>query len=255
MCLYCPPPFPSMRVARNGPSIRGVLRQVARLGAALPFLGGAFAAERSGPPPEDFRQAVRDLVARANSSELAAYRLFEIEGADLPWLDIDLQATKGQQITFLTIGRMWIARPLDLWFPPGLIFHARTRGLRPIWSPGVDTGTMTAAHDGPLEIARAAAEFSNEDGKLWTPQDEYRKQEVKILGVALLWRGDASAGLANLAAHGDVGGLLAAEIARLKRGRKLPEGWSDHFSLGGGAEVFNRAENGGLRERRLSLDH
>jgi hypothetical protein len=244
MCLYCLSSFPSMGAAHNGPSRRGVLRQAARLGAALPFMGNAVAAEPSGPPPEDFKKAVRDLVARANSPELAAYRLFEIDGADLPWLDIDLQAAKGQQITFLTAGRMWIARQLDLWFAPGLVFHARTRGLRPIWSPGVDTGTMTAAHDGPLEIARAAAEFSNEDGKLWTPQDDYRKQEVKILGVALLWKGDASAGLASLAAHGDVGGLLASEIARLKRGRKLPEGWLDHFSLGGGAEVFNRAENG-----------
>jgi len=139
MCLYCPPPFPSMRAARNELSRRGVLRQAARLGAALPFVGGAskgaLAADPGGPPSEDFGKAVRDLVARADSPELAAYRLFEIDGADLPWLDIDLQAAKGQQITFLTAGRMWIARQLDLWFAPGLVFHARTRGLRPIWSP------------------------------------------------------------------------------------------------------------------------
>ncbi|WP_435072787.1 DUF3047 domain-containing protein [Methylocystis bryophila] len=223
------------------------MRQTALLGAALPFArdaSNAFAAEPSGRPPEDFRKSVTDLVARAQSPELAAYRLFEINGADLPWLDIDMQAVKGQQITFLLTGRMWIARPLDLWFAPGLVFHARTRGLRPIWSPGVDTGTMTAAHDGPLEIARAAAQFSDADGKLWTPEEEYRKQEVKIMGVALLWKGDAASGLASLAAHGDVGGLLGAEIARLKRGRRLPEGWSNYFGLGGGAEVFNRAENG-----------
>ena len=74
--------------------------------------------------------------------------------------------------------------------------------------------------------------------------DEYRKQEAKIVGVALLWKGEATTGLASLAAHGDVGGLLAAELARLKRARKLPEGWSNYFSLGGGAEVFTRAENG-----------
>lgn len=103
---------------------------------------------------------------------------------------------------------------------------------------------MTAAHDGPLEVARSAAQFSDEDGRLWTPESEYRKQEAKIVGVALLWKGAALAGLQSLAAHGDVGGLLSAEIARLKRGRALPEGWSDFFSLGGGAEVFGGAENG-----------
>ena len=248
MCLHCLHPFPSAGAARNGLSRRDMLRRAAVLGAVLPFAGSAsrdaFAAERSDPLPEDFKKGVTDLVARANSPELAAYRLFEINGADLPWIDLGLQAVKGQQITFLVTGRMWIARQLDLWFGPGLVFHARTSGRRPMWSPGTDTGTMTAAHDGPLEIARAAAQFSDEDGKLWTPEDEYRKQEAKIVGVALLWRGDAAAGLASLAAHGDVDGLLAAEIARLKRGRKLPEGWSDYFSLGGGAEVFSRAGNG-----------
>ncbi len=248
MCLYCLHPFPSNGAAHTGLSRRDMLRRAAVLGALLPFAGSAskdaFAAEQSDPPPEDFKQGVKDLVVRANSPELAGYRVFEINGADLPWIDLGMQAVKGQQITFLLTGRMWIARQLDLWFAPGLVFHARTRGKRPIYSPGTDTGTITAAHDGPLEIARAAAQFSDEDGKLWTPEEEYRKQEVKIMGVAFLWKGDATAGLASLAAHGDVGGLLAAEIARLKRGRKLPEGWSDYFSLGGGAEVFSRVENG-----------
>ncbi|WBK02549.1 DUF3047 domain-containing protein (plasmid) [Methylocystis parvus OBBP] len=195
---------------------------------------------------EGFNKSVTDLIARARSPELAAYHLFEINGPDLPWIDLGLEAAKGQQVTFLLTGRMWIARQFDLWFPPGLVFHARTRGKRPIYSPGTDTGTMTAAHDGPLEMARAAAQFSNEDGKLWTPQDEYRKQEATIIGVALVWKGDAATGLASLAAQGDVDGLVAAEIARLKRGRKLPEGWSNYFSLGGGAEVFSRAENGDI---------
>jgi hypothetical protein len=60
----------------------------------------------------------------------------------------------------------------------------------------------------------------------------------------LLWRGEAAAGLASLASHGDVGGLLAAEIARSRRDRKLPDGWSNLFLFGGGEESFVRAENG-----------
>ena len=248
MCLFCLGDVASNGAARDGLSRRDMLRRAAVLGAALPFAGSALndalAAEQSGPTPEDLVNGVKDLIARAHSPELAGYRLFEIDGADLPWIDLGLEPAKGQQVTFLLTGRMWIARQLDLWFAPGLVFHARTRGRRPIYSPGTNTGTMTADHDGPLEIARAAAQFSDEDGKLWTPEEEYRKQEVKIVGVALLWKGDATTGLASLAAHGDVGGLLAAEILRLKRGRKLPEGWSNYFSLGGGAEVFTRAENG-----------
>lgn len=250
MCLYCLQSFAPNPAARNGLSRREMLRCAAGLGASLPFAVSpsdkAFAAEQSGSPSEGFNKSVTDLITRARSPELAAYRLFEIKGPDLPWIDLGLEAAKGQQVTFLLTGRMWIARQFDLWFPPGLVFHARTRGKRPNYSPGTDTGTMTAAHDGPLEMARAAAQFSNEDGKLWTPQDEYRKQEATIIGVALLWKGDAATGLASLAAQGDVDGLVAAEITRLKRGRKLPEGWSNYFGLGGGAEVFSRAENGDI---------
>ncbi|MGJ4944046.1 DUF3047 domain-containing protein [Bradyrhizobium sp. HKCCYLS1011] len=243
MCLYCLQPS-----SGGGLSRREMLRSAATLGLALPFAGRAsrtaFAAEQSGPPPEEFVKGIEDLLARARSPELAGYRVFEINGNDLPWIDLGLAAAKGQQITFLLTGRMWVSRQADLWFNPGLVFHARTRGRRPMYSPGADTGTMTASHDGPLEAARSATQFADEDGRLATPEDAYRKQDVKITGVALMWRGEAAAGLASLSAHGDVGGLIAAEIARLRRDRKLPEGWSNVFMLGGGAETFSRDANG-----------
>jgi len=246
MCLYCQELFDAKSATRTGLSRRRMLHCAAAFGAALPFAASrtthATAGERDAV--QAFGKGVEDLIARAKSPELAGYRIFEIKGPDVPWIDLGVTAQQGQQVTFLLTGRMWIARQLDLWFAPGLVFHARTRGRRPMYSPGTDTGTMVAAHDGPLEIARAAAEFADEDGALWTPLDEYRKQDVKIVGVALLWKGDAAAGLAGLAAHGDVDGLVVAEIARLKRGRKLPEGWSDRFGLGGGAEIFSRAADG-----------
>ena len=131
MCLYCVQPFASNAAAQDGVTKRDMLRRAAVVGTALPFAFSAskdaLTAEQSGLPPEGFKEGVKDLVARAHSSELAAYRLLEINGADLPWMDLGLEATKGQQITFLLTGRMWIARQFDLWFAPGLVFHARTR--------------------------------------------------------------------------------------------------------------------------------
>lgn len=247
MCLYCL----NLSYAATAPgafSRRDILRRATALGVALPVTAASnaiYAAEQNGDPaPADFRKGVEELIARAHSPELAGYRLFQIKGPDLPWIDLGLEAVKGQQITFLVTGRWWLSRQHDLWFGPGLGFHARTRGKRPIYSPGSDTSTMTALHDGPIEVARLASLQADEDGRLTIPEEVYAKDDVTITGVALLWRGEAAAGLASLAAHGDVDGLLASELARLRRNRRLPEGWSNLFLFGGGEESFVRDANG-----------
>lgn len=249
MCFSClNTPFAATRRAPAELSRRDALLRVSAVGLALPFatpiLQGAFAAEQSDPAPTDFVSGVKNIISRANSRELVAYRFFQIKGNDLPWTDIGLHAAKGQQITFPLTGRLWLSREYDLWFNPGLIFHARTRGLRPMYNPMLDTGTMTAAHRGPIEVARSAAEWATEDGVLRTPQDVYRKADVNITGVALVWRGDARLGVKSLLAHGDTGGFLSSELARIERGRKLPVGWSNLFMLGGGQEIFSQGGDG-----------
>jgi hypothetical protein len=229
-------------------SRRDIMLRASALGLVLPFAGPALqmacAAEQSSPAPADLVSGIKGIIEKANSPELVAYKIFEINGADLPWTDLGLDAAQGQQVTFLLTGRMWLSREHDLWFGPGLIFHARTRGLRPIYNPMLDTGTMTASHEGRIEVARSASEFASEDGVLGTPEDIYKKADVKITGIALLWRGDASAGVKSLMSHGDVGGLLNSELARLERGRKLPTGWSNLFMFGGGQEIFSQGSNG-----------
>ncbi|MBR0726806.1 DUF3047 domain-containing protein [Bradyrhizobium manausense] len=227
-------------------SRRDVMLRASALGLALPFAGPALrtaqAAEQS--VQVDIVSGIKDLIAKASSAELLATRAFELKGADLPWTDFGLDAARGQQVTFLLGGRMWLSREHDLWFGPGLVFHARSRGLRPMYNPMLDTGTMPVSHDGPIEVARSAAEWTSEDGVLGTPEDIYKKADVEITGVALLWRGDAAVGIKSLLAHGDVGGLLKSELARLERGAKLPAGWSNLLGFGGGQEVFNQAADG-----------
>lgn len=252
MCLYClNSSGADHETVREGLSRREMLQRAAALGMTLPFaataLNSPLAADQSGPSLADFRKNVEDIVARANTRELVDYSLFEINGSDLPWMNIGLDAAKGQQVTFLITGRWWISRDHDLWFRPGLGFHIRTQGQRPIFSPGTETTTITLSHDGPIEVARLASLTADEDGRLTIPVDAYRKADVKITGVALLWRGDAAAGLARLTGNGsEVDGLVAAERKRLKLGRKLPDGWSNLFLLGGGEEDFSRDANGDI---------
>lgn len=247
MCFACVGLLPQdERVGKI--SRRDAMLRATALGLVLPFaastLPTAHAAEHSASAAMDVVGGIKDIIAKAISPELVAYKAFEINGDDLPWTDLGLAAMRGQQVTFLLTGRMWLSREHDLWFGPGLVFHARTRALRPIYNPMLDTGTMTASNDGPIEVARSAAEWASEDGVLSTPEDIYKKADVKIAGVALLWRGDAAAGIKSLLTQGDVSGMLKSELARLERGGKLPAGWSNLLGFGGGQDVFNQGADG-----------
>jgi hypothetical protein len=115
-----------------------------------------------------------------------------------------------------------------------------------MFNPMSNTGTMTAAADGPLEMARSLVEFKDADGELAVPKDEYAKADAHIYGVALVWRGSALAGLTSLLGHGDVDGIVAAELERLQSPRKLPAGWRNFFMLGGGPVIFNDIGNGAI---------
>ena len=190
---------------------------------------------------------VTALIAEAKSTELLGFHVFDLRGSELPWQDLGFSVGKGQEVTFLLGGRVWlVAREQDLWVEPGVAFHVRTRGTRPMFNPMTNTGTMTATADGPLEMARSLVEFQNDAGELAVPKDAYVKADAHIYGLALVWRGRASAGLNSLLQYGDVCGIIAAELARLQSPRKLPAGWHNFFMLGGGPVIFNGLGHGAI---------
>ena len=189
---------------------------------------------------------LKALFSKAQSPELREFHVFELAGRDLPWKDLGITANKGQEITFLLGGRVYLSREHDLWVEPGVAFHVRTRGERPMFNPMTNTGTMTATADGPLEMARGLVEFQDPRGELAVPKEDYAKADANIYGVALIWRGKAQAGLKSLLIHGDVCGVLGAELARLQTPRKLPASWHNFFMLGGGPVIFNDIGNGAI---------
>jgi hypothetical protein len=247
---------------------RNLLKRLTALGLTLPLATAVLDARTTAVAASfldrgEFVDGLQALITRAKSPELLEARVVELGSGDLPWKDVGLTLAKGQQATFLLGGRLWLSREQDLWVDPGVAFHVRTRGDRTIFNPMSNTGTMVAAHDGPIEMARSLVEFKNEDGEIWTPQDAYLKVDVRIYGLALVWRNDARAGLRSLLAHGDVGGVIGSEIDRLESHRKLPQGWNNYFMLGGGPVIFNDLgagkiaveplKNAGILQRPVSI--
>lgn len=269
----CIAPLASDKAAdcHSDPSRRDTLRRLLALGLSVPMAAAVLQGSARAAPGsmsyldrKEFIGGLQELIARAKSPELAGYCTFDLASTDMPWKQIDLKVAKGQQVTFLLGGRVWLSREGDLWAEPGAAFHARSLGKRPIYNPMSNTGMMTAEHDGGLEIARALAEFKDEDGVLFTSKEDYQKADVDMYGVALAWHGDAGNGLKSLLAHGDVDGVLAAELARQESQRKLPAGWHNHFMLGSGPIIFSDAgdgeiacqalKNAGILERPVAID-
>ena len=252
----------------DAPTRRALLQRLTAIGLSVPAAMAvlqrpAGAAPTSFLDEDAFLRDIEDLLGRAGSAELASYRLVELGSEDMPWKPVDLELAAGQEVTFLLGGRIWLSREHDLWFEPGTSFNVRSRGKRPIWNPMNNTGTMTTAHDGSIEIARGFAEWASEDGDLWTPEEAYKQLEVRIYGVALAWKGKAVDGLKSLRAHGDVGGILDAEIGRLESPKRLPEGWQHIYMADSGALIFSDLgdgqigcqphKNAGILERSVDI--
>jgi len=244
-----------------------MLRQLTALGLSVPLATTILDCRKAGASSlldrSEIIDGLKSLIDRAGSPEIQDVRVIELSASDLPWKSLGVSLVKGQAVTFLLGGRVWLSRDQDLWAEPGVAFHARSKGRRPIFNPMANTGTMIVAHDGPVEIARSLVEFQNEDGEIWTPRDDYVKADVSIYGLAVVWRKGALAGLKSLLAHGDVGGMIGAEIARLQSLRRLPEGWNNLYMLGGGPVIFNDLgsgqisceplKNAGILQRPVSI--
>ncbi|MDD2869237.1 DUF3047 domain-containing protein [Neomegalonema sp.] len=188
----------------------------------------------------DFTAAIRSAYDRAGGAALGRIAPFTITGSTRPWETKLPEVKAGQQVTFLLSGRWHLLRELDLWFEPGVVFHARVSGGA-MYNPSLNFGTMTADGDGPIEIARSASEWANEQGDLWGPLDAYLAADGRIEGVAILWDVDPREGLALMKAQGDAAGILAQAHERAVFPHVTPEGWFNHFNFGEGG-VFRSGE-------------
>jgi len=187
---------------------------------------------------------------------IADTAVFHLTGQDLPWSKRILTVDAGQQVTVLLSGRWYFSRAHDLWVEPGVAFHARvgaegSMSEGPVFNPMANTGTMTAARAGVLEIARSAGEWADDAGRLHTPQEAYVQADGRIDGVAIAWRGngrgDALEGLralrAVMAGAGAPTAPVEAEIARLEADPATPPGWR-HFHMFGDGGIFTAPSAG-----------
>jgi hypothetical protein len=205
------------------------------------WLGGG--PTRPAPAVAGFRRGLEAVLERAPAGLVADHVFAELPADRPPWLDTGLRVSKGDRLTLLSVGRVWLSRPLDLWTPPAFQLWARVgegrilRGTR-------DTHTFAADADGSLHLAsHPPGEWADDRGQLATPPEQYAASRGGLCVLAIRWACEPEAGLRALTGLGAEAAPFADELARLCEPDPTPDGWRYLWFLGP-AEIYRREREG-----------
>ncbi|NJD06128.1 MAG: DUF3047 domain-containing protein [Methylococcaceae bacterium] len=185
----------------------------------------------------EFRAGFEALLKRGPSELLNARHFVEIPCDLKPWLDSGIDLEQGEAVTTFAWGRtelkgtgLWFGAGFQLWFrigEGGEIFRGTRAG-----------NSFTADTAGRLYLASYfPGEWASRTGELATPDEVYALAAGRLTVLILRWPGAPLANLRRLAALGDVGGLVAAEIDRLAHPPVEPAGWK-HLWFVGPSEIY-----------------
>src|SRR4051794_31189538 len=101
-----------------------------------------------------YRRLLECLPA-AERSAVGDFRLVTLPGNRPPWTDTGLEVRKGDAVTLLAAGKVFLSEEFGLWGPPrfhlwGKIEKAGERGT--IFNGTRDSFTLAAATDGTLQL-------------------------------------------------------------------------------------------------------
>jgi hypothetical protein len=197
------------------------------------------------PSRQTFRKVLGDLLALAPKDLIAEHRLVELEAHEPPWIDSGLEVRAGDQVTVVLSGRIFLNESADLWLDPSLQVWSRVGGRGPIERGSRASHTFTCRHAGAVELGNVnPAEWVDTDGNIAMDPALYAFLTGGTTVALIRWADgvDPLSALTELSHRGDVEGLLAAEVQRLKTGPGTPpRGWHQLWYLGP-SEVFAHDE-------------
>lgn len=196
-----------------------------------------FALESEATPQEELLRWL-DGVPSGRSAARAFIRL----PADRPpWHDTGLDLERGDTVTLLAQGRVYLSRALDIWVGPSFQLWARIGEQGPVFRGTRSTNTFTADQSGRLWLASYfPGEWADPTGRLGTDPAEYSKVSGELAVLVIRWaQGTDAAGVFRdaMAAPGTPG-LVREEAERQRSRTEAPPGWSYLWYLGPG-EIYH----------------
>lgn len=195
---------------------------------------------RDQRPPMSERPFASMEAALGASASVADHRVVDLAASQPPWVDSGLVVGAGDQVTVIRHGRVVLAEP-DLWLDAGFNIWIRIGGRGPITRGSRATHTLTAPHDGNVQLGNATpAEWADTNGAITIDPGAYALVTGKATVAVIRWSPgtDPAQALRHLADGGDETGYLAAEADRLDHDPAVtPPGW-EHLWLLGPSEIY-----------------
>lgn len=185
---------------------------------------------------DDFRAQAQPLIDAA-AEHIAEAAFIDLPPSRMPWTSTDIVLEDGDEVTLLSVGRLWLSRGLDIWVGPQFQVWGRVGETGEVFNGTRESMTVTAsdtgATGGRLYLGgQFPGQFSEKTGRMMPDLNAYEGADGEFTVLAIRWRGSATAGLAAMAQAGDVNGLVSGERDRLEKPDTPPAGWSHLWFLG-----------------------
>ncbi len=179
-----------------------------------------------------FRSRFAALLSEAPSGTIKDHHFLQVPSDKAPWLDTGIDLAAGDHVSTFSTGATSLKgtpisfpSTIQIWFrigEDGEIF----RGTRASNSFAVDKG-------GRLYVGTMfPGEFASPTGALATPAEAYDMAEGNLCLLVVRWQDEPRNALKQLAAVGDVDGLVATELDRLANQVPVPAGWEYLWFIG-----------------------
>lgn len=190
----------------------------------------------------ELETSLQMLIDRVGQGVVKRVTFVDLPATEPPWFDTGIDLEAGAEVTTLASGRVWLSRTLGLWVGPAFHLWRRVGAAGRIARGRRDTCTFLSAEGGRLYLGGVGPGWWKDiNGGLGIEPRRYRTAAGSMSVAVIEWDCPAAEGLQLLKQHGDVGGLLAAELDRQAGEAATPEGWHYLWELGPG-EIY-RQEN------------
>jgi Protein of unknown function (DUF3047) len=191
-----------------------------------------------------FQAQFRALLAQAPAGTIKDYRFVRMPSNQAPWLDTGIDLEHDDRVSTFSIGTTSL-KGTPISFPTALQVWCRIGETGEIFRGPRASNTFKVVHGGRLYMGTMfPGEFASRTGALSTPQEAYDMAEGDLTVLVVRWRSDPLEALKQIAASGDVNGLIAMEIDRFANQVPVPKGW-EYLWFIGPSEIYKECNDHG----------